>query len=1464
MIRHSAKNGNKKNQLTLQAKILTLVAKHPRCLRDLYDACVRGSSLTSSKFRELLDAMDRDGKIHINASNRVLLAKPPATFVEAPEAQPAPASIVENRTEPAKTETVNEILIHCLVNRSITLNHPKQKKYLRQDFYYSHRNYKIEQIPLNSVCEETLLKGYHLVPGTFELLEKHIRKVDGNLIETKIRITDNKIVSNKKIHNKTLDKALAEGETQTERIIRDGDAWLAQQVFLIEFDVPTEKTLEEFIEARPFLRENGWGVTESIRSRYDDPDDPKCNGQLRLRLVFCMPCAVNTLQEREWIYEALVKELPGCDKGSANSITNGGLGNANAEYIKIGKIVDIDWLNTAIETGRQKKAEVDRAEERAAETRKRQQEERAAMGFIAREGELPLEALAKSDPSQFLESLGLSFKSVSGQYQRWGRTEKQDDIALSVWQSAQGNWQIRVFANSIPVLPAVNGAMSFTRFYCHHELNTDIEGLQSDTIEWKEINAVLASRGYGTWQTDEEFNAKHATPTQTPITSSDRSRKPEPVRTLPPDDPILTSAPQSEVRETSSFPHFSEEERQVVSNVHSLDPDAGWHGQTPVFTPKYEYLHPLTNKFARNGQPSEVEKRRVWSTLFGKCEVCGAVTAKWMDRYLLTAGFYGDGCHRDYHLGSYLELELNRKLPNSIVSGYQGFLGDDPEFADFRLWQPGVLTHLGAAMRTGKTTETDKGMIDLAIQGLGKGIIATPNVSLARFLAHHLRRRDGPRAWGLWHEGCQKSDKFIGEYGAIVCLPSLPQAVKSASNAGVQRLYIAIDEIDFGYNLLSLSIEQATAVKKCLRDALITTGLLVSGQTESTLALEAFAEELGCEQVQGFYNTAKPADGHVVMNKYPNIKGRSNAMSCGMIDNISDILSAGYNAYVFCSSRRDGDVIADVFQNEHPVIYNAYTKGDPRADALLINKGLTDSRLFIGTSAAGVGISILDPKARTVIGLGLNHGSQNASMAVQESVRDRGRCGIWFHHADYKLSLPVRPTENEKVSIYHEAVKAAASRNAHLPTASIRKTAYAQALASLADTQPEVFIKYHLQTVGNMPVYHASALVCEPKRVARIASRRSDIRRAEREERITTAIELLKHRDLLSSSEIRVLSNKGSLSKEMRLAHETANAVAKAVGWDDKTNAPKEVLDNDALDIALRLTEENINIEKLTKQRRGYLAVKFPKWTKCQFQWELEKSDAQSVIDGLGIEITAIHDDRSLGEMLNALLERLTGKGLDRVSLAEAFRDVLETTCSTGDTFINEITSGALGASAYRKARFLRIADDNRLVDWGRAFISEWYPARIAKDEDTYTLRHAKNVNLRLAAFSRWLIHQPSVPDGIQIDLDIFQPVDLPDPDADLKNVARLRREAGENIKEIAESLKRDSRTISKWCKGIKPPSPVLCDVLGILRDRAVWKTSDIRAHSRFARRNVTTALKKLVDTDKIVRIKRGLYQIKK
>ena len=419
----------------------------------------------------------------------------------------------------------------------------------------------------------------------------------------------------------------------------------------------------------------------------------------------------------------------------------------------------------------------------------------------------------------------------------------------------------------------------------------------------------------------------------------------------------------------------------------------------------------------------------------------------------------------------------------------------------------------------------------------------------------------------------------------------------------------------------------------------------------------------------------------------------------------------------------------------------------------------------------------------------------------------------------------------------------------------------------MADSQFETFVEHHLGKIGNMPVYHASALPQETERIEAVSNRRSEIRREEKEKRITTAIGLLKQPYLLTTAEIRKLSNNGRLSPDGRLAHETANAAAQAVGWNDEVIAfsdgepIKEMPDSEDIQVAVQLVENNIHIEKLFKQRRGYLAVNFPKWTVHAFHADLENADTQLALNGAGLEITAINDDRFLGQLLRKLLDRLTGRVFDSVSLATAVREVLNSPADTGKTFGSQLSAGALGASAYRKARFLHCAEDDFVIRWIRGFVSEWYPARIAKNDDDYALCHAEHLDIRLAAFSLWLFKQPGVLDGSELTLSVFEATELPDHDEDLKNNARFRREAGETITSIAEALEIHRNKVSKWCEGIEPPSPAQSEILGILMDGAVWKRSDIEARSRFARRNITSAFNALVDAGKIYKPKRGYYQ---
>ena len=921
-------------------------------------------------------------------------------------------------------------------------------------------------------------------------------------------------------------------------------------------------------------------------------------------------------------------------------------------------------------------------------------------------------------------------------------------------------------------------------------------------------------------------------------------------------DRIIEKAPPPPVDiHTRSFAHWTTEERIVVKEILGVSPDAGWHEGVPAFATRYENLEKITGQFALNGQPEAVEKRRVWSTQFDRCEKCGDITADWVDRYLLTAGRYCNTCHTDTPIGSYLEWELARKLPNSIISEHQGFLGDDPEFRDFRLWEPEMLTHLGAGMATGKSTEIYKAIVSLAIQKLGVGIIASPRISLTRFLAHQLRKRHGRHAWGLWHEGSGRDEQFIGEYGAIVCLPSLGRAVTEAYEHGLDAsdLYVAIDEVDFGYSLLSLAVHQATAVKKALLDIFLTTGLVVSGQTESTLALEAFASELGCENMQGFYNTAPRADGIVELRKYPDIEGKNALMLAGSIEAIEIALRDGHNVYVFCASRRDGDVIAERFADYTPVLYNSYTKGDPRCDAVLKNQRLPEgSQIFIGTSAAGVGISILDPKARTIRVGGLTYGSRDASMGVQTILRDRGRRGIEWHLVDYNFALPMRPRETERISLFHEQLKQLENQYTHLSEDAVKKVARSLALSTLADHQIEAFVHHHLGTVGNMQVVETMALLPEDAEVIWVTEKRRESIRQERETKCKLAVTLLKSQELLTRREIRVESNRGGFTQTEQIAHEYANGLACAIGWNDMDTELLEELD---MEVAVQLAEENVQPERLEKLRRGYLAVHYPKWVTDVFEQELEETRSELLDAGTGRELTAVTDDRFLGEVLKALLDRLKDEVFDSdANLATAIREVLDTV-SEGQTLFGRIKQGGLGAVAYRRGRFLKIGDDAFVIGWARTFIKEYYPATLSKRGDRYSLGHDKRISLILASFKCWLSKRVN---GEVPELETFEPIE---PQAELKEQVRERRKAGDSLETIVAAFDISLNKASRWCRDIKILSPTETEVIGLLADGQVWKTSDILTHSTFTRQAVTIALNNLLKKGFITKIKRGYYQ---
>ena len=586
----------------------------------------------------------------------------------------------------AETGALDTPLVDCIVNwHTPPITSPADKARIgsaddadtRYRWHYAHRNWTAAQLPLRDFLEITYLRGYHVVPGRFEKTQA------GQKWE-----------------------------------LKSAKAWRAQQVFFIEFDNVDEKTIAEFVKNRPFVARHAWAVVGSVRDAYDDPGDNTCNGERRLRLAFVLPQPVETLEERHWICDALLKELPGCDT-SANSPHAGGIGAKDADSLSIGNIVSEAWYREALAAGKRQKEQ--KAREAAAAAKEREQRRKQFGEKTGRTGDLPCVALAQADPDDYLRACGLALKRTRPDgIQVWGRPDKPNDTALTVTTNGTETCVIRIYAASLQ-LP--QGTYAWPRFYCLREFGVDIKGLSPRSQPWKTLQADLAARGFGTWKTEAEFQAERRKENQGDSPQGRKSsaslnplragtpanRKGElfigkpPVASigyLPEDSPIYA---QAAAARGPSFRYFSREERMLIRAI-GLNPDAGWSPDgTPDWIPKYEQLHAATGHFARNGHPAEVEKRRIWYSLFKTCPDCGGVAAVAIVRYELQAVRYCETCHKETRLTSYAELEWQRKPANTIQSTFQGYIAEDPALKTLPLGEPGIITHLGAPMGSGKT-----------------------------------------------------------------------------------------------------------------------------------------------------------------------------------------------------------------------------------------------------------------------------------------------------------------------------------------------------------------------------------------------------------------------------------------------------------------------------------------------------------------------------------------------------------------------------------------------------------------------------------------------------------------------------------------------------------------------------------------------------------------------------------------
>ena len=357
-------------------------------------------------------------------------------------------------------------------------------------------------------------------------------------------------------------------------------------------------------------------------------------------------------------------------------------------------------------------------------------------------------------------------------------------------------------------------------------------------------------------------------------------------------------------------------------------------------------------------------------------------------------------------------------------------------------------------------------------------------------------------------------------------------------------------------------------------------------------------------------------------------------------------------------------------------------------------------------------------------------------MTVQESLRNRCRNDITIHYTDYKFKLPISPLKSEIVSLYHEEIKGQTANRTHLPKASVKNLAQTHALSTLADWQFEEFIKHHLGHIANIPIVSKCPRSLSSDEIECVRKVKKKSIQQEREVKCQRAVELLNRMEILTESEIRTQSIQGSLRPmpTEELAHEFANGLLQAVGWNGEIDRQMKIPLKNFMSmekaIAVEMARENVNPERLEKWRRGWLAVHYPQVVEDLFN--------KSIVND--VEITAVPDDRFRGRLLRALLTELISKHFTEDSLAATVRKVINSADDRPPSWKNS-KRGALGAVAYRQARFFNSQDDRGVVEWVRSFVSEWYPARIAKKGDLYALVLAKDAELKLKSFGCWIRH---------------------------------------------------------------------------------------------------------------------------
>ena len=1003
----------------------------------------------------------------------------------------------------------------------------------------------------------------------------------------------------------------------------------------------------------------------------------------------------------------------------------------------------------------------------------------------------------------------------------------------------------------------------------------------------------------------------------------------EGIQDLPPEHPIFQIADEHRgptyVPRGPSFRYFSAEERELVREILHRNPDAGQVERAdgtlePIFVPRFP--------FELNGQPPEAEKRRVYCTLFGECDVegCGGRVAWWIDRYYLKAGRYCEACHKDIPtaVDSWASRQWTRRPAGAVESDFEGFIADDPALQEMLpLWRPNQVFHLGSGMSTGKTTLLFKQAARLRVEDSArKFIYLGARVSQVRGIWEEFsegREASKKMQYGLFCQGVEKPYKRIGTHGAIATISSLRQVLERFGDDAGADIFLAIDEVDFGIGLMNASImkDLKRDNKALLQRCLGANGIVVAGQTENTLALEAFAIELGIrkEDVTGYYKRGT-LSATATIYEYPHVKGMRGLAIASVMERCRELMSDGKRPYVFCQGRRTAGIIASL--DENALIFDAYTRGEKRIKRML-REQKTNAPLVVFSCAVDVGISLKDSDGQSIILMDENPRYLNSvASTAQQGVRDRNDADREFHILSFENSLPAAPSFYARVGKREMQTKLHADESP-MDTV-VSHLAARWGLDELSDSQPIDYLRYHLEFAG-FEVEVADASRPADKTLAQVARLRKASVQKERELTAVRAKHLLfgrqsrwetaddvtvriaretdaegtltAYNEVLSADDIRFLGTQGLLRPAPleQLSHELALHVSLAVGYAVPTryerDQAEQALDNADGDIGgdVSLSEEaqlpimedaqlgaaqafidaGIKFNAFQRHSRGFMAVHHNEVVHAMFKRERG-------------ETTHREDYRGMGGLLTSLLRHIPAGVLEFDVLADAVESALQERYGD-DRFFDMLKSGALGRAQAKAFRFISLASPlgsedtaedsrERLVEWVQSFLPKFYPCRVSRTRDRFQLLRDAHWDTKLACIQSQRRYQHGLEGGAcEPAYEDLMPSTAQRADvfADEKQEARRLYEQGEALVDIAESVGMSLGTVKRAVQGLRQghkTGSLTARVLECLGDGELWKTQALAETLDADRSLLGRALTKLQQHDEILKVKRGQYRL--